>query len=86
MNHTSSKNPQIQKLLEKCHELLAYKEIALFAVVSGAHFTFGDDIDCNTCPHLGVPRVESHLFTVGGFLGNSKGMAWKTESMQNMGV
>ena len=27
MNHTSSKNPQIQKLLEKCHELLAYKEI-----------------------------------------------------------
>ena len=29
MNHTSSKNPQIQKHLEKCHELLAYKEIAL---------------------------------------------------------
>ena len=29
MNHTSSRNPQIQKLLEKCHELLAYKEIAL---------------------------------------------------------
>ena len=25
INHTSSKNPQIQKLLEKCHELLAYK-------------------------------------------------------------
>ena len=29
INHTSSKNPQIQKHLEKCHELLAYKEIAL---------------------------------------------------------
>ena len=29
MIHTSSKNPQIQKLLEKCHELLAYKEIVL---------------------------------------------------------
>ena len=29
MNHTSSKNPQIQKLLEKCHELSAYKEIVL---------------------------------------------------------
>ena len=26
MNHTSSKNPQIQKLLERCHELLAYKK------------------------------------------------------------
>ena len=29
MNHTSSKNPQIQKLLEKCLELLAFKEIVL---------------------------------------------------------
>ena len=29
MNLTSSKNPQIQKLLEKCHELLANKEIVL---------------------------------------------------------
>ena len=27
MHHTSSKNPQIKKLLEKCHELLANKEI-----------------------------------------------------------
>ena len=29
MSHTSSKNPQIQKLLEKCHELLVNKEIVL---------------------------------------------------------
>ena len=29
MNHTSLKNPQIQKLLEKCHELLANKETVL---------------------------------------------------------
>ena len=29
MNHTSSKHPQIQKLLEKCHELLACIEIVL---------------------------------------------------------
>ena len=29
MNHTRSKNPQIQKLLEKCHELLSNKEIVL---------------------------------------------------------
>ena len=29
MNHTSSKNPQIQKLLEKCYELLADKENVL---------------------------------------------------------
>ena len=30
MNHASSKNTQIQKLLEKCQELLAYKEIVLY--------------------------------------------------------
>ena len=29
MNHTSSKNPQIQRLSEKCHELLVNKGIAL---------------------------------------------------------
>ena len=29
INHTSSKNPQNQKLLEKCHELLAYIESVL---------------------------------------------------------
>ena len=29
MNHTSSKNPQIQNLFEKCHELIAKKEIVL---------------------------------------------------------
>ena len=34
MNHTSSKNPQIQKLLEKCHELLAKKEIVLCLIPS----------------------------------------------------
>ena len=29
MNHTGSKNPQIQKIIEKCRELLAFKEIVL---------------------------------------------------------
>ena len=29
MNHNSSKNPHIQKILEKCHELLANKDIFL---------------------------------------------------------
>ena len=29
MNHTSSKNRQMQKLIEKCNELLANKEIVL---------------------------------------------------------
>ena len=34
MYHTSSKNPQIQKLLENCHELLTNKEIVLFWIPS----------------------------------------------------
>ena len=34
MNHTSSKNLQIQKLLEKCHELLANKDIVLCWITS----------------------------------------------------
>ena len=42
MNHTSSKNPQIQKLLEKYHELLANNEIVLCWVPS----------------HIGIPGNE----------------------------
>ena len=34
MNHTSPKNPQIQKLLEKCHERLVNKEIVLCLIPS----------------------------------------------------
>ena len=34
MNHTSSKNLQIQKLLENSHELLANKEIVLCWILS----------------------------------------------------
>ena len=33
MNHTSSKNPQIQNFLEKCLELLANKEILLCWII-----------------------------------------------------
>ena len=45
MNHTSSKNPQIQKLLEKCHELLAYKEIALCWIPSHIGIQGNDMVD-----------------------------------------
>ena len=43
MNHTSSKNPQIQKLLEKCHELLTYKEIVLCWIPS--HIGWNEMVD-----------------------------------------
>ena len=34
MNHTNSKNPEIQKHLEKCHELLTNKENVLRCIPS----------------------------------------------------
>ena len=45
MNHTSSKNPQIQKLLEKCHELLASKEIVLCWIPSHIGIQGNEKID-----------------------------------------
>ena len=46
MYHTSSKNPQIRKLLEKCHELLANKDIALCWIPS----------------HIGIAFIRTNLF------------------------
>ena len=45
MNHTSSKNLQIQKLLEKCHELLAYKEIVLYWIPSHIGIQGNETVD-----------------------------------------
>ena len=45
MNHTSSKNPQIQKLLEKYHELLANKEIVLCWIPSHIGVQGNDMVD-----------------------------------------
>ena len=45
MNHTSSKNPQIQKLLEKCHELLENKEIVLCLISSHVGIISNEMVD-----------------------------------------
>ena len=45
MNHNSSQNPQIQKLLEKCHELLANKEIVLFCIPSHIGIQGNETVD-----------------------------------------
>ena len=50
MNHTSSKNPQIQKLLEECHELLAYKEIVLCWIPSHNNVTSHEILGPNEVP------------------------------------
>ena len=42
---TRLKNPQIQKLLEKCHELLAYKEIVLCWIPSHRRIQGNETVD-----------------------------------------
>ena len=45
MNHTSSKNPQIQEVSEKCHELSANKEIVLCLITSHISFLGNEMVD-----------------------------------------
>ena len=45
MNHTSSKNPQIKKLLEKCHELFANRDIVLCRIPSLIHILGNEMVD-----------------------------------------
>ena len=45
MNHTSSKNPLIKKLLEKCHGLLANKEIVLCLIPSHIGIQWNEMVD-----------------------------------------
>ena len=48
MKYTSSKNPQIQKLLEKCHKLLANNEIVLFWIPSHIGIQGNEMVDKQT--------------------------------------
>ena len=67
INHTSSKNPQFQKILEKCHELLVNKEIVLCWIPSHIGILGNELVDQqaikapqalhNTPPLLGAPKV-----------------------------
>ena len=63
MNHTSSKNPQIQKLLEKCHELLANKEIVLCWIPSHIGIQGNEMVDkqANTMLSLEPTSLKFHL-------------------------
>ena len=56
-NHTSSKNPQIQKLLEKCHELLAYKEIVLCLIPSHIGIQGNETVDKQAKTSLSLDQL-----------------------------
>ena len=61
MNHTSSKNPQIQKLLEKCHELLADKEIALCWIPSHIGIQGNEMVDKQAKTSLSLEPTSSKI-------------------------
>ena len=54
MDHTSSKNPQIQKLLEKCHELLVNKESVPCWISSHIGILGNEMVDPQTKPSLSL--------------------------------
>ena len=63
MNHTSSKNPQIQKLLEKCHELLTNKKIVLCWIPSHIGIQGNEMVDkqANTSLSLEPTFLKFHF-------------------------
>ena len=62
MNHTSSKNPQIQKLLEKCHELLANKEIVLCWIPSYIGIQANEMVDQQAKTSLSLELTSLRLY------------------------
>ena len=61
MNHISSKNLQIQKLLEKCHELLANKEIVLCWIPSHIGIQGNEMVDKQAKPSLSLEPTSFKL-------------------------
>ena len=57
MNHTSSKNPQIHKLLEKCHELLVNKEIDLCWIPSYIDSSGNEKVALQTKASLALDQI-----------------------------
>ena len=83
MNHTSSKNPQIQKLLEKCHKLLAFKEIVLYWIPSHICIQGNETVDKQAKTSLSLEptpfkipfQILSHL---------SINISWKNDKLHGI--
>ena len=58
MNHTNSKNPQIQELLEKCHELLTNKEIVLCWIPSHVGIQGNEMVDQQAKTSLSLEPIS----------------------------
>ena len=83
MNHTSSKNPQIQNLLEKCHELLAYKEIALCWIPSHIGIKGNEMVDKQAKTSLSLePTSFNFFFSILSHL--SINISWKNGKLHGI--
>ena len=82
MNHTSSKNPQIQKLLEKCHGLLAYKEIALCWIPSHIGIQGNEMVDKQAKTSLLLELLLKFHFPIFSHL--SLNISWKNGKLHGI--
>ena len=83
MNHFSSKNPQIQKLLKKCHELLAFKEIALCWIPSHIGIQGNEIVDKQAKTSLSLePTFLKFHFPISSHL--SINISWKNGKLHGI--
>ena len=83
MNHTSSKNPQNQKLLEKCHELLAKKEIVLCWIPSHIGILGNKMVDQQAKTSLSLDQLLLRLHFI--ILSNlSINISWKNGKLHGI--
>ena len=87
MNQTSSKNPQIQKLLEKCHKLLANKENVLYWIHSHIGIQANEMVDKQTKTSLSLEpaSLKKIQFLIFSHLSINISLKWQTSWNNSIG-
>ena len=83
MNHTSSKNRQIQKLLEKCHQLLAIKEIVLCWIPSLIGILGIEMVDQQAKTSLSLESTSCKI-PFSNFKSSIKNISWKNGKLHGI--
>ena len=84
MNHTSSKNPQIQKLLEKCHQLLAQKEIVLCWIPSHIGILGNELVDQQAKTSLSLEPTSFKIPFPNFKPSINKNISWKNDKLHGI--